>query len=153
MKIAPDGAKRNPGTAPEFGGRRGFQPPRKANRISVGFTGCGKTRFGGRRGFQPPHNVNRINVGFSHGGTLSADFTQNPDFFRSLFSPGRTLTSDLPMRSALTDGGFLGGCARIARTQMSDVKFTVGGALEEDASRQFIDAGTLLLAHSFGTRS
>jgi hypothetical protein len=57
------------------------------------------------------------------------------------------------MRSALTDGGFLGGCARIARTQMSDVKFTVGGALEEDASRQFIDAGTFLLAHGFGTRS
>jgi hypothetical protein len=54
---------------------------------STGFTGCGKTRFGGRRGFQPPHKANKINAGFSPGGTLSANFTRYSEFFRSLFSP------------------------------------------------------------------
>jgi len=34
------------------------------------FTGCGKTRCGGRRGFQPPHKANRIDVGFSPGRML-----------------------------------------------------------------------------------
>src|ERR1035437_5793794 len=30
----------------------------------VGFTGCQRTRSGGRRGFQPPHKANYINAGF-----------------------------------------------------------------------------------------
>ena len=34
----------------------------------TGFTGCGKTRFGGRRGFQPPHKANRVNAGFTGCG-------------------------------------------------------------------------------------
>ena len=42
---------------------------------------------GGRRGFQPPHKANIINAGFSPGGMLSANFTRNPEFFRSLFAP------------------------------------------------------------------
>jgi hypothetical protein len=29
-----------------------------------------KTRSGGRRGFQPPHKANRIKAGFSPGGTF-----------------------------------------------------------------------------------
>jgi predicted transcriptional regulator len=34
----------------------------------------------------------------------------------------------------------LGRCADLARWEMSDVKITVGGAIEEDASRQFVNA-------------
>jgi len=67
--------------------RARLQPCRKTARNLLGFTGCGKTRSGGRRGFQPPHKANRINAGFSPGGTLFDDFARNPEFFRSLFSP------------------------------------------------------------------
>src|ERR1039458_1928253 len=60
--------------------------------------------FGGRRGFQPPHNTNRINAGFSPGGTLSANFTRNPEFFpQPLLTPAESAlksshleTSDMP---------------------------------------------------------
>ena len=33
-----------------------------------GSAGCGADQSGGRRGFQPPHKANRINEGFSPGG-------------------------------------------------------------------------------------
>jgi hypothetical protein len=44
-----------------------------------------KLYFGGRRGFQPPHKASKISAGFSPGGTFN--FTRNSEFFRSLFSP------------------------------------------------------------------
>src|SRR5258708_3001158 len=49
-----------------------------------GFRACGKTWSGGRRGFQPPHKANRINAGFSRGGMLFAYFARRFEFFRSL---------------------------------------------------------------------
>ena len=65
---------------------QGFIPDcRKRLKTHEGFTGCGKTRSGGRRGFQPPHKANRINIGFSRGGTLFAYFARKFEFFRSLF--------------------------------------------------------------------
>jgi threonine aldolase len=36
--------------------------------IKGDFTGCGKTQSGGRRGFQPPHKAGKISAGFSAGG-------------------------------------------------------------------------------------
>jgi hypothetical protein len=38
-------------------------------------------------GFQPPHKACKITEGFSPGGTLSASFIRDLEFFRNLFSP------------------------------------------------------------------
>jgi hypothetical protein len=67
-------------------------PPRtepESRRDGAFFTGCEKTHSGGRRGFQPPHKANRINTGFSHGGTLCTNSTQNPEFFPQPVQPRR----------------------------------------------------------------
>ena len=73
---------------------------RKYRRIKMGFTGCGKTRSGGRRGFQPPHKANRINAGSSPGRALYVDFAPSIEFFRSLFSPsGRTVGTSAKLRT------------------------------------------------------
>ena len=53
----------------------------------TGSTGCPKTRNGGRRGFQPPHKANNINAGFSPGFVNTANLRRILEFFRSLFSP------------------------------------------------------------------
>jgi hypothetical protein len=45
------------------------------------------TQTGGRRGFQPPQKVNKIIAGFSPGGTLSANVTQNPKFSAACSAP------------------------------------------------------------------
>ena len=42
---------------------------------------------GGRRGFQPPHRANKMGVGFSRGRTTSSNCTQDPTFFRTLSRP------------------------------------------------------------------
>ena len=85
-------------------------------------TGCGKTRSGGRRGFQPPHKANRIRYGFSRGGTLFAYFARKFEFFRSLLCPGgcagftgfalglERLCSIFPPHKRLTGLRQWGGC-------------------------------------------
>src|ERR1700675_581409 len=50
------------------------------------FRGCRETRSGGRRGFQPPHKADGIKTGFRPGETFLGNFTGNSDFFRSLFN-------------------------------------------------------------------
>ena len=39
------------------------------------FTACERTQDGGRRGFQPPHKANRINTGFSPGKLTQSRFS------------------------------------------------------------------------------
>ena len=84
-----------------------------AVKSSTGFTGCGKTRSGGRRGFQPPHKANRIDIGFSRGGTLFAYFTGSFEFFRSLFRQCLVNINRQACIRARSPGSYQGTIARL----------------------------------------
>ena len=76
-----------------------------------------KLYFGGRRGFQAPHKASKISAGFSPGRTFPVNFTRNPEFFRSLFS--RAVGANKLARALAPEGmsaagvayGFAAGCA------------------------------------------